>query len=331
MQSRPQVVITDFINDTLEHERRVLGDTAEVTALNVFSEEALAGRIEEADAIMIYHFISLRAETIARLKRCKLIVRCGVGFDNVDRAAARARGITVANVPDYGTEDVADSAIGMALTLARGIHYMNSRLQRREGPWIYTQVQPTYRLRGRVFGVIGIGRIGTAAALRAKALGMDVVYYDPHVPQGRDKSLGVRCVETLDELLAAAHIVSLHCPNTPETKHLIHRGTLARMRPGAFLVNTARGAVVDAAAVVEALASGHLGGAALDVLETEPPAEDCPVMRAWRDPKHPAHDRLIINPHAAFYSEEGLIDMRVKGSQNCRRVLLGQAPYNVVN
>lgn len=331
MSQRPKVVITDFINDALDHERRILGDVADVVALNAFSEEALIGHIEEADAIMLYHFIGLSARTIERLQRCRLIVRCGVGYDNVDRAAARARGITVANVPDYGTEDVADSAIGMALTLARGVHYMNSRLQRREGPWIYTQIQPTYRLRGRVFGIVGIGRIGTAAALRAKALGMDVVYFDPHAPQGRDKSLGVRCVETLEELLGQSHIVSLHCPNTPDTKHLINPTTVAQMRSGAFLVNTARGAVVDVLAVLDGITKGHLGGAAIDVLETEPPLEDHPLMVAWRDAKHPAYDRLIINPHAAFYSEEGLIDMRVKGSQNCRRVLTGLAPYNVVN
>jgi D-3-phosphoglycerate dehydrogenase/C-terminal binding protein len=331
MSARPQVVITDFITEPLDHERRLLGELADVVALNAFSEDDLVGKIEQADAIMLYHFISLTERTVSRLKQCKLIVRCGVGFDNVDRAAARARGITVANVPDYGTEDVADSAIGMMLSLTRGVHYMNSRLQHRQGPWIYTQVQPLHRLRGRVFGVVGIGRIGTATALRAKALGMEVVFYDPYAPQGRDKSLGVRAVETLGELLAQAYVVSLHTPLTPETRHLINRETLAQMQPGSFVVNTARGGVVDVLAVLEAISSGHLRGAAIDVLETEPPPDDHPLIQAWRDPSHPAHDRLILNPHAAFYSEEGLVDMRVKGSQNCRRVLLGQAPYNVVN
>src|SRR5262249_36738097 len=207
MSSRAKVIVTDFVTEPLDHERHILGNLADVVALNAFSEEDLVGKIEEADAIMLYHFISLTERTLPRLQRCKLIVRCGVGFDNVDCALARERGITVANVPDYGTEDVADSAIGMMLTLTRGVHYLNSRLQRSEGPWIYTQVQPLRRLRGQTFGVVGIGRIGTATALRAKALGMDVVYYDPFVPQGRDKSLGVRSVETLDELLAQSYVV----------------------------------------------------------------------------------------------------------------------------
>ena len=134
MSERAKVVVTDFISDSLAYERRILGDLADVVALNAFSEEALIGHIEDADAIMLYHFIGISGRTIERLQRCRLIVRCGVGYDNVDHQAARARGITVANVPDYGTEDVADSAMGMALTLARGVHYMNSRLQRREGP-----------------------------------------------------------------------------------------------------------------------------------------------------------------------------------------------------
>jgi D-3-phosphoglycerate dehydrogenase/C-terminal binding protein len=204
-------------------------------------------------------------------------------------------------------------------------------LQQGRGAWIYTQAQPVHRLRGRVFGIVGIGRIGTATALRAKALGMDVVCYDPLVPQGYDKAIGVRAVETLDELLAQAHVLSLHCPLTPETKHLINREAISKMRPGSFVVNTSRGGVVDVMAVLEAITSGHLRGAAIDVLETEPPPPDHPLIVAWRDPQHPAHGRIIINPHSAFYSEEGLVDMRVKGSQNCRRALVGQAPYNVVN
>ena len=317
--------------EPLDQELRILGDLAEVVALNAFSEDDLVGRIEDADAVMLYHFIGLSARTLQRLERCKLIVRCGVGYDNVDHRLARERGITVANVPDYGTEDVADSAIGMMLTLMRGIHYLNSRLQQGRGPWVYTQVQPVYRLRGRVFGIVGLGRIGTAAALRAKALGMDVAFYDPYVPQGRDKSLGVRSVESLEELLGQADVVSLHCPLTPETKHLINRQTIAQMRPGAFLVNTARGGAVEVLAVLDAVTSGHLRGAAIDVLEVEPPLDDHPLIVAWRDPNHPAHDRIILNPHSAFYSEEGLLDMRIKSSQNCRRVLLGQKPYNVVN
>lgn len=331
MSSRFKVVITDFVGEPLDVERRILGDLADITALNARHEDELAGRIEDADAVMVYHFLKITQSTLARLRNCKVIIRCGAGFDNVDGAACRVRGLPLCNVPDYGSEEVADSALGMALSLMRGIHFLNSRLRRGHGAWTYEQFKPVHRLRGRVFGIVGVGRIGTAAALRAKAFGFDVVFHDPLAPDGREKALGVRRVESLGELLAQSDVVSLHCPLTPETHHLMNRDTLAQMRPDAFLVNTARGGVVEPLAVLDALARGHLGGAGLDVLEQEPPAEDHPLLVAWRDPQHPAHDRLILNPHAAFYCEEGLNDMRVKGSENVRRVLLGSTPRNVVN
>ncbi len=331
MSKRFKVIVTDFITEPLDCERGLLGDLAEVVPLDARDERDLAGRIEDADAVMMYHFLSIGAGTIESLRHCKLIVRCGVGFDNVDRAAARRCGIPVANVPDYGTEDVADSALGMALALGRGVHLLNSRLRRGSGPWSYTQVQPLPRLRGRTFGIIGLGRIGTAAALRAKAFGFSVAFHDPYVPDGFEKSLGVRRADSLEALLGESHILSAHCPLTPETHHLLNARTIACLPAGAILINTSRGGVVDVLAVLEALTSGHLAGAALDVLETEPPPNDHPLLQAWRDPAHPAHDRLILNPHSAFYSEEGLLDMRRKGSENCRRVLLGEPPRNVVN
>jgi len=254
-----------------------------------------------------------------------------VGYDNIDIAAARECGIPVVNVPDYGTEEVADSALGMALTLTRGTHFLNSRLRRGIGAWNVEQAAPIHRLRGRVFGIIGCGRIGSAAALRAKAFGFDVVFYDPFVPDGVDKALGVRRAETLGELLAQSYVVSLHCPLTPVTRGFIGAREMAQMPRGSFLVNTARGGIVDTAAVVEALASGHLAGAGIDVLEQEPPPADSPVVRAWRDPNHPAHDRLLLNPHTAFYCEEGCIEFRTKAAREVLRALRGEPLRNVVN
>jgi D-3-phosphoglycerate dehydrogenase/C-terminal binding protein len=331
MTRKHKVVVTDFIVDALEAEKRILGDLADIEALDGYDEDDLVGRIEDAAVVMVYHNIHLTRKTIERLTNCKLIVRCGVGYDNVDYVLARQRGIPVANVPDYGTEDVADSAIGLMMTLTRGIHFLNSRLRAGIGPWMYTQVVPLNRLRGRVLGVVGLGRIGTAAALRAKALGMDVVFYDPYKPYGYDKSLGIRRAESFEELLAESHVVSLHCPLTEETFHLMNRETIAKMPAGAYLVNTARGAVVDTTALPEAIASGQLAGAGIDVLEHEPPPADHPLLVAWRDPQHPAHHRLIINPHSAFYSEEGLMDMRIKGSNASRRALCGEPIPNVIN
>lgn len=328
---RPRVVIADFVNDDLAPEREVLGDLADIVALDARTETELQGRVDNADAVMLYHDVGIRRDTIARLTNCKLIVRCGVGFDNVDHRFARERGIPVCNVPDYGTEEVADSAIGLMLALVRGIYLLNNRLQRGEGPWSYAPSVPVRRLRGRVFGVVGLGRIGTAAAVRAKALGMDVVFYDPLKPDGYDKAVGVRRAESLDELLRQSFVVSTHCPLTPESRHLIDARALSVMQDGSYLVNTARGAVVDTTAIPDAIHSGKLAGAAIDVFPHEPPPADHPLVAAWRDPADPCHDRVILNPHSAFYSEEGLRDMRVKGAAACRRALLGEPLRNVVN
>jgi len=328
--ARFRVVITDMIRDDMAPERAVFGDLADVVALGAVTEAELLGGIAEADGLLVYT-IPFPTACISALKQCKIIVRCGVGYDNIDHVFARGRGVPVANVPDYGTEEIAETAIGMMLGLCRGLHVTNSRLQRGVGQWSYREAGRVHRLRGRVFGMIGLGRIGMATAIRAKSFGMDVVFYDPYVSDGLDKALGIRRVETLPELLKQSHAVSVHTPLTPETTHIVDAAAIAMMPKGSYLINTARGACVDTSAIPAAIASGQLSGAGIDVLATEPPAEDDPLLVAWRDPNHPAFDRVILNPHGAFYSEEGLLDMRRKGAQTCLRALLGQPYRNVVN
>jgi D-3-phosphoglycerate dehydrogenase/C-terminal binding protein len=329
--NKRKVVITDVLADELLPEREVLGDLAEIEAVEAEREEDLEGRVEDADALIVYHTIILSPKTIDRLERCRLIVRGGVGYDNVDCQYARIRGIPVANVPDYGTEEVADSTIGLVLALTRGFAFLNSRLRRSVGPWTHYPIVPLYRLRGQTLGIVGLGRIGTAVAIRAKALGMGVVFYDPYKPRGYDKALGISQAETLEELASRVRVLSLHCPLSDETRNMIDARVLQQLPEGAYLVNTARGAVVDTAAIPGALLSGRLAGAALDVLDQEPPSEEDPLLVAWRDPEHPAHDRLLITPHSAFYCEEGVQEFRQKTSQMCRRALLDQPLYNIVN
>ncbi len=331
MTQRFKVIIADFIADAMEPERAVLDDVADLIGLGATCEAELHGRIEDADAIVSYHLAGMSRSTIEQLRQCKAIVRGGVGFENIDLDAARDRGIPVINVPDYGTEEVADSAIGMMLALTRGIHQANTLLRAGRCDWGPEQIAPLQRLRGKVLGVIGLGRIGTAAALRAKALGMDVVFYDPYIPDGRDKALGVRRAETLDELLGEVYVLTIHCPSTDETRGMVDAAAINRMPPGSYLVNTARGDVVEVAAIPDAIASGRLAGAGLDVLPLEPPPDDDPVLVAWRDPEHPAYDRVIINPHVAFYCEQGLHELRTKSAIGCRRALLGEPLRNVVN
>jgi len=329
--SLPRVIVADFQHGSVDVEQEILGNLARVEPLEVESEEGLWGRVEDAAAIMVYHTIRITEATISRLKNCRLIVRCGVGYDNVDHAYARTRGIPVANVPDYGNEEVADSAIGLMLALTRGIALQNTQLQRSGADWRFDNVRPLYRLRGQTLGIIGLGRIGTAAALRGRAIGMDVAFYDPYKSDGYDKSLGVRRVESLADLLSQSFVVSCHCPLTQETHHLMNAQTISQMPKGSYLVNTSRGGVVDVACIPDLIASGHLAGAGIDVLPIEPPPADHPLLVAWRNPEHPAFHRVILNAHNAFYSEQGLRDMRVKGSEACRRALSGMPLRNIVN
>jgi C-terminal binding protein len=330
MDKKYKIVITDFIADSLATEKNIIGDMGEVIALDAYNENELEGKIEDADAIIMYHSLVMTKKTIDHLKQCKLIVRAGVGTDNVDHVYARRRGILVSNVPDYGSEDVADTAIGMMLALTRGITFLNSRLRDGLGDWSYTQVQPLTRLRNRNIGIVGLGRIGIAAALRAKALGMDVIFYDPYRPDGFDKALGIRRAEGLQSLLEQVEVLSLHCPLTTATHHLINEKTLTYLPQGSYLVNTSRGAVVDTEAIPAAIKSGRLAGAAFDVLGQEPPVDD-PLVQAWKNREHPAYHKVLINPHSAFYSEEGLQEIRVKSAQACLRALKGDEVGNVVN
>jgi D-3-phosphoglycerate dehydrogenase/C-terminal binding protein len=328
--AQPNVVITDLVADELTPEREVLEGVARLEALDARREEELLGRIEDADAVIVYR-LDLSRRTIERLEHCRIIVRGGVGHDRIDGSFARERGIPVANVPDYCTEEVADSALGLMLTLTRGLSSINTRLQAAAVPWSFSEAAPLRRLRGRVLGIVGLGRIGTATAQRAKSLGMEVAYYDPYRPLGYDKALGLRRTETLEELVRSSWILSLHCPLTPETRGMIDARMLPLLPLGAYLVNTARGALLDTAAIPDAVASGRLAGVGLDVLEDEPPAEDDPLVRSWRDPQHPAHWRVVLTPHAAFYSEESRRELRMKAALTCRRALAGEPILSVVN
>jgi phosphoglycerate dehydrogenase-like enzyme len=313
------VVVADFLEEP-EFEAPILQDVARLVLAKATDEAGLAPFAPEADAFLLFHDISRMGEaTFARAPRCKGVVRAGVGYNNVDLDAATRRGIVVCNVPDYGTEEVADHAIMFLLAVARRLIPSHNAI--RAGSWHYSTAVGTPRLRGKTFGVIGCGRIGSAAALRAKALGLDVVFYDPLVRHGTDKALGIRRAHALDDLLAQSHFVSLHCYLDATTRHMINARALARMRPGAVLINTARGPVVDQSALVDALDSGHLSGAALDVVEREP----------LDDERLRFHPKVILTPHSAFYSVEGFAELRTKSAEEVRRILLGEPPWNPVN
>lgn len=246
----------------------------------------------------------------------------------MDLAAAGARRIYVCNVPDYGTEEVADHAMALMLACARGLSLTEKRLRTTLAPWNFLAASPLGRLAGATLGIIGLGRIGTATALRAKGFRMKIVACDPYLPDGYDKALGVPLL-SLDELIAVSDIISVHTPLTPETTKILGAPQLAKMKPHAILINTARGKCVDVQAVAESLRQRKIGGAGLDVLPNEPPARDDPIIQLWQQDDPPVN--LVITPHNAFYTEQSREEMRTKAAMEVRRVLVGERPRNVVN
>lgn len=331
MAQAPLVLITDFWTGPPDVEQEALGGAARVEVLGPRDSGELARHVARADGLLVWHHAHITRAVIAAAQHCRAIVRIGVGTDNVDLLAAAERNIPVCNVPDYGTEEVADHAVALLLALTRNLSQYQADLRGESILWDARRNPRTPRLRGLRFGIIGLGRIGTATAMRAKAFGMSVLFFDPLLTDGFDKALGLTRADSLEQLLRECDVVSLHCPLNEQTRGMIGDAAFATMKPGAILINTARGSIVDTTAVLRALESGRLAGAGLDVLPVEPPAPDDPLLRAARDPRHVARHRLLLTPHSAFYSEEGFAEMRRKAALEMRRALRGEPLRNRVN
>ncbi len=284
-----------------------------------------------ADGLMLFRHFATAAD-LARFPRLKALVRMGVGYDRVDRKAAAERGILVCNVPDYGTTEVADHALALALALRRGL-LLHHEKQRAEPPasWGWLDDPLIRRSSTQTFGILGLGRIGTAAALRAKAFAFRVLAYDPCQPNGVELALGIARARTLEEFLRASDILSIHAPLTAETRGMLGARELALLPKGAIVVNTARGPILDHDALLALMESGKIAGAGLDVLPEEPPVEPVPALLAAYRARAPwLEGRLIVTPHAAFHTPDAWVDIRVKSAETMRAALLGPRPQNVI-
>jgi D-3-phosphoglycerate dehydrogenase len=314
------VVVTDHVFPGLDQERAILGAAGHELRYerDARSPEDVVAAASGAVAVLNC-YAPMPAEVIASLVGCRIIARYGIGLDTIDIPAATERGILVSNVPDYCIDEVSDHALALILALGRGVVRLDRSV--RAGSWNPMVARPLHRLRGRTLGLVGFGRIARRLAEKAAAIGFEILATDPYVPADAVAAAGVRAVG-LEELLERADVVSVHAPMTEENRHLIAAPELGRMRPGALLINTSRGPLVDLVAVREALDAGHLGGAALDVLESEPPAPDDPLFE---------RDDVVVTPHAAFYSEEAVEEQQRKAAEQVVEALAGRVPPYAVN
>jgi D-3-phosphoglycerate dehydrogenase len=312
--SRPVIAVTDSVFPSLDPAMAALARVnPEMRMAKSPSAADILDVARDADAILVT-YAKLTGDLLRQLTRCKAIGRFGLGVDNIDLPAAAEKGITVTYVPDYCLHEVSDHAMAMLLSLARKIPFSNKLVQ--SGRWEMPAVVPIHRLCDRVLGLVGFGNIPRMVAPKAQAFGLKVLAHDPYVSADTFKSFGVEGVD-FDRLLQMSDYVSIHAPLTPATRGLFNADVFSKMKKGALLVNTARGPLVDETALIAALESGQLGGAALDVVAAEPLAKDSPLI---------GRDNLVLSPHTGFYSVEALNELQTKCASDVARVLSGENP-----
>jgi D-3-phosphoglycerate dehydrogenase / 2-oxoglutarate reductase len=316
--ARKLVAVTDSVFPNLDPARAVLGKIdADLLLAKGTKPEAILQVAKDADAVLTT-YAKVTAEMIPQLSRCRIISRFGIGVDNVDITSATKKGIVVTRVPDYCLDEVSDHAMALLLALARKIPFSNARTH--GGTWEMKAVVPIHRLRGKVLGLVAFGQIPQLVAPKAQAFGMRVVAYDPYISSEILSRANVERVE-FEELLKVSDYVSIHTPLLPNTRHLFSAEVFSYMKPSAYLINTARGPIVDEVALAAALDGKQIAGAALDVMENEPP-NGSPLL---------GRENIILTPHTSFYSEESLVDLQIKASEEVVRVLSGERPRNPVN
>jgi D-3-phosphoglycerate dehydrogenase len=313
-----KVVTTDVIKPVIPEEAILKEAGASLVYGDAKNETELIELTRDADAIINY-LAKVTARVINSLERCQVIVRRGIGYDSVDVSAATAKGIPVVNVPEYCTDEVADHAMALLLSTARKV--ITGREQTKSGGWNFKELLPIPALKDSTLGLVGFGKIPRAVAARARCFGFKIKASDPFIPAELAAEHGVELV-SLDELLASSDFISIHAPLTNDTRGMISKREFILMKPSAVLINTARGPVVDEAALIEALKDKQIAFAALDVVTQEPPAADNPLRQM---------NNVTLTPHIAWYSERSAQVLGEKVGREIVRVFKGYLPKSLVN
>jgi len=318
MTDKAKVVLTDYVWESLDVEKKTLAGLAELVPLQTKKPDEFIAEAADCDALLNTYAGPITAEVMARMPRCKIIARYGIGVDTIDLDAATAAGIIVTNNPTYCIEEVAEHTMALLLACARKVVFYDRLV--RNGRWEVPPGKPMFRLAGATLGLVGFGNIARQVAVRAAAFGMNVLYSDPYVKDGEFDAPGKAA--DLDTVLRDSDFVSIHPPLVPQTRKMINDDALGKMKKSAWLINCARGPIVDTEALVRALDAGRIAGAALDTTDPEP----LPNPHALRE-----RDNVIVNPHVAWYSETAMVGLQAGAPGEVRRVLTGQWPVNVVN
>jgi len=311
-----RVVITDCDHSSLEEEKREFSSIgAELILAQVREEEDLIRACKEADGL-INQYALLTRKVFEALPKCKVVSRYGVGVDSIDLKAATDFGIIVANVPDYCIDEVSNQTIAMVLTLVRKTAFFDQKVK--SNRWDFHLGIPIYRLHGKTLGLIGSGRIGLEVAKKISTFGVKVIAFDPYLQKAGE---GIELTD-FDTVLKRSDFISIHCPLNESTHHLVGEQAFQKMEKKPILINTSRGPIVDEKALIQALVEGRVSGAALDVLEKEPPDPQNPLLKM---------ENVILSPHVSFYSEESIKELKRRTAENVAKVLMGKWPRSVVN
>ena len=316
-----KVVITDHRFPDVEQERRAVQATGgKLVVAQTVDEQELAELCKDADGVLTVR-APITKRVIAAMERCRIVVRYGIGVDSIDIPAATDRGIMVANVPDYCIDEVSDHALTLLLMLGRQMIPAISLAKQER--WEISKMPPVHRLRGQSCGLAGCGKIGSLLAGKAAALGMRTIIYDPYLSESRCREMGAELV-SLDALLARSDFISLHMPLKEETYHLFGEASFSKMKSTASIINTARGGLIDEAALLAALDSGKIFGAGLDVMESE--TAFTPTGSALLN-----HPKVIVTPHTAWLSVEARETLQARAVAQILACLKGETPYGLIN
>ena len=316
-----KIVITDHRFKDVDQERRAVEAAGgELVVGQATDEQQTADLCKDADGVLTAR-APITKHVIEAMRRCKIIVRYGIGVETVDIPAATERGIMVANVPDYCLDEVSDHALTLLLMLSR--QAIPAMALAREDRWLIAKMPPLHRLRGQICGLVGCGQIGSLLAVKAAALGMRTVIYDPYLKETKSREMGAELV-AFERLLADSDFISLHAPLNENTRHLFGQSAFGKMKRTAFIINTARGGLIDGEALLAALDAGKIAGAALDVIESETAVT--PVRTALVN-----HPKIIVTPHTAWLSEESRASLQAKAVAQVLTGVKGERPYGLVN